>query len=269
MIKVYKDKNEFLDDNLAFLEQDEVKNNLMIGIASRDRDEEQYFVASVKGDEKLVGMISGKNMILSSNTSDRGLYLDLVIHMENVEYPGIIGPKGVCELYLDVYNEQTCNDMEIEMDQRIYSCRRVQNVSENIGVFRLAIHDDFDVLLDWVYEFELMVEGVADKENLKGMLKNRIEQKTIYVLLVNDQLVSMAARSRPLKHIETVSLVFTPKKLRRKGYASRVVELLTEEILNDGKIATLYTDLANPTSNSIYMKIGYVPHCDSVVYKKS
>jgi predicted GNAT family acetyltransferase len=27
------------------------------------------------------------------------------------------------------------------------------------------------------------------------------------------------------------------------------------------------TDLANPTSNSIYQKIGYVPICDSVMLK--
>lgn len=269
MIHVYKSKEEFLGKHLAFLEQDEVRNNLMIGIASRDRDVEEFYISSQINDEKLVGVISGKNMILASNTLNDKVYRDLIEYMEKVEYPGIIGPKEVCEKYLDLYRGMTGTDMEIEMDQRIYACPAVKNYSEKVGQMRLSEMKDFDVLLDWVCEFELMVEGHYDRENMKGMLTKRIEHKSLYVLEVDDELVSMAARSRPLKNTETVSLVYTPDHLRRRGYASRVVELLTEEIIKDGKIPTLYTDLSNPTSNSIYMKIGYVPHCDSVVYKKS
>jgi predicted GNAT family acetyltransferase len=35
----------------------------------------------------------------------------------------------------------------------------------------------------------------------------------------------------------------------------------------DADHAVLFTDLANPTSNSIYQKIGYVPVRDQVVIK--
>ena len=49
-------------------------------------------------------------------------------------------------------------------------------------------------------------------------------------------------------------------------YGCCVAEL-SRNILQSGKeFCTLYTDLANPTSNSIYMKIGYKPVCDSVEY---
>ncbi|QVK17257.1 hypothetical protein KHQ81_10220 [Mycoplasmatota bacterium] len=78
----------------------------------------------------------------------------------------------------------------------------------------------------------------------------------------------MAARSRLLISTESVGFVYTPVKFRRNGYGSIVTAEVTKKVLADGKLATLYTDLSNPTSNSIYMKIGYKPYCDSVMLNK-
>jgi len=42
-----------------------------------------------------------------------------------------------------------------------------------------------------------------------------------------------------------------------------VVATLTRDLLARGnRHCCLYTDLANPTSNSIYQRIGYRPLCD-------
>ena len=65
----------------------------------------------------------------------------------------------------------------------------------------------------------------------------------------------------------TVGLVYTPPELRRKGYATACVAGVCREILKSGyDFCALYTDLSNPTSNSIYIKIGFKPVCDSVQY---
>ena len=77
----------------------------------------------------------------------------------------------------------------------------------------------------------------------------------------------MAAKLRPTERGTSVGLVYTPPESRNKGYATSCVEELSRNILRSGQaFCTLYTDLANPTSNSIYMKIGYRPVCDSVEY---
>ena len=56
-------------------------------------------------------------------------------------------------------------------------------------------------------------------------------------------------------------LVSTPP--RNKGYASSGVAILTKRMLDNGKrFCCLFTDLANPTSNSIYQRIGYGEICD-------
>lgn len=68
--------------------------------------------------------------------------------------------------------------------------------------------------------------------------------------------VSMAAVTRETRHAN--AMVYTPKRLRGNGYATALTAQLSQRELERGKqFLTLYTDLSNPTSNSIYQKIGY------------
>ena len=60
-----------------------------------------------------------------------------------------------------------------------------------------------------------------------------------------------------------IGLVYTPREYRGRGYASNAVGELTRRLLgSDRKFCTLFTDKSNPTSNSIYVKIGYEPVAD-------
>jgi len=49
-----------------------------------------------------------------------------------------------------------------------------------------------------------------------------------------------------------------PPELRGRGYGSALTAALTQQLLDGGRrFCFLFTDLANPTSNSIYQRIGY------------
>jgi len=61
--------------------------------------------------------------------------------------------------------------------------------------------------------------------------------------------------------------VYTPPELRGRGYASALVARVTEHLLaGDREFCFLYTDLANPTSNRIYVNVGYELVCESADY---
>jgi predicted GNAT family acetyltransferase len=52
-----------------------------------------------------------------------------------------------------------------------------------------------------------------------------------------------------------------------RGYGSAVTAAVTAERLAAGRrFCFLYTDVANPTSNRIYTRLGYEPVCESVDY---
>lgn len=268
MIKTFARKQDFIKCYLDLLEQDEIKNNLMLGLLKQAYVIPDHLVSVIHRGDWLLGMVAGKNMILAANTKAPRLYERLVNHMEKVAYPGIIGPKDYCEAYQKAYQKINQKSMKVVMNQRIYACNQVNHISHDLGVIRYATDNDFDVLSPWVYEFTVMVEGVADKDAINNNLRRKIKEAYLYVLEVDGEIVSMTERVRPLKHSETVSLVYTPVDKRNQGFATRIVEYVTEEIITEGKTATLYTDLSNPTSNKVYQQIGYKPYCDSVVLNK-
>lgn len=80
----------------------------------------------------------------------------------------------------------------------------------------------------------------------------------------------MAASARPTKRAIAVNGVYTPPRWRRHGYATACVAALSEILLRRGfAFCVLYTDLANPTSNGIYTRIGYRPVRDFLMYELS
>ncbi len=70
----------------------------------------------------------------------------------------------------------------------------------------------------------------------------------------------MAQHNRRTTTGATISGVYTPPDRRGHGYASAVVAGVSQHLLDSGfAFCTLFTDLANPTSNHIYQALGYQP----------
>ena len=72
--------------------------------------------------------------------------------------------------------------------------------------------------------------------------------------------VAMAAAVGPTPGGIRISAVYTPPAERRRGYATALVAALGRAQLEVGRrFCLLDTDLANPTSNAVYRRIGYRP----------
>ena len=79
--------------------------------------------------------------------------------------------------------------------------------------------------------------------------------------------VSLAGWGSPTPNGIRIGPVYTPPEYRRRGYGSASTAAATARNLAAGRrFCFLYTDVANPTSNKIYMDIGYEPVCDSVEF---
>jgi predicted GNAT family acetyltransferase len=64
-----------------------------------------------------------------------------------------------------------------------------------------------------------------------------------------------------------VAPVYTPAHLRGRGYAGAVTAEVSRAALASGAHEVLlFTDLANPTSNGLYQRIGYRPVSDFATY---
>ncbi|MEU9243645.1 GNAT family N-acetyltransferase [Streptomyces sp. NPDC048385] len=80
--------------------------------------------------------------------------------------------------------------------------------------------------------------------------------------------VSMAAATSIVGGMVRVDPVYTPAHLRGRGYAGAVTVEVSRAALAAGATdVVLFTDPANPTSNALYQRIGYVRLADFTGYK--
>jgi predicted GNAT family acetyltransferase len=77
----------------------------------------------------------------------------------------------------------------------------------------------------------------------------------------------MAAVASMVAGMVRVDPVYTPARFRGHGYGGAVTAEVSRAALAAGaKDVVLYTNPANPTSNALYQRIGYVPLTDFAVY---
>jgi uncharacterized protein len=272
MITQYQSIHSFWETHGDFIKQYECENNLMVAncISMLKQDQEDAFYASVTdkaGHILLALMIPPYPLVLFSDEDVHDdAYVTLAKYLIDmkIDYETVVAPNKDAERFITQLKQVSDREIEEKVMMRYFALDKVNPIKKSSGHLRLATMEDLPFLKNWVYEAVLDMTGeLADGEK---KAKAYIEDESIY-LWVDDKPVSMAAKTRPTFSNITLSMVYTPKEYRKKGYASASVATLSEKLLNEGyKNCTLFTDLANPTSNKIYMEIGYKPLIDYIEY---
>ncbi|MFJ5834899.1 GNAT family N-acetyltransferase [Streptomyces sp. NPDC093089] len=133
------------------------------------------------------------------------------------------------------------------------------------GRGRLAVEADVPLVAGWTREFAVAI-GEEPAEDYTGFVTERITEGRLHLWEAPDgRPVSMAAVSRTIEGQARVHLVHTPPADRRRGYAAGVTTAVSRAVLAAGTgRVLLFTDLANPTSNALYQRLGYRPVTDHV-----
>jgi predicted GNAT family acetyltransferase len=150
----------------------------------------------------------------------------------------------------------------VTLRQGVFRLTRVLPVDRPPGGPRAATRADRPLLLAWLRAFalEALPRPDEDIERIEHTLDTRFtgEDAALWLWERDDEPVSLAAYSGPTLTGIRIGPVFTPVEHRRRGYASALVGELSGFLLERGHRACfLYTDLANPTANAIYERIGY------------
>ena len=154
------------------------------------------------------------------------------------------------------------------MDQRIYVLDAVNPEIPMVGKLRPAEEKDMSFLPFWAESFYASAGKPSEVSADGEKYRYHIQDGRLYILEVDGAAVSMARINREMVNMAGVAFVYTPPYFRGRGYASAAVAGISQMWLDKGFTGcVLYTDLANPTSNSIYQKIGYKPVCDSLDIK--
>ncbi|WP_026907784.1 GNAT family N-acetyltransferase [Paucisalibacillus globulus] len=268
----------YLDRVEGLLLRQEVNNNLMLGLLEKGKNNIGVFTDGIRlgiveenGEPIYAFMQTPPNkwILAKVDKLDERIIPGIVQYLFQSKYPvpGVIGPSEQAELFVSLWQERTNKIANLHMKQLIYQLDEVMVQPQENGKLIHAEEKHESLVGDWLCSFVEQAHMPMTKIQAESMAKSFIQKQSLYLWERDGEIVSMANNSRKTRNGASVNAVFTPDEHKRKGYATSVVAALSQKLLDEGaKFCNLYTDLSNPTSNSIYKKIGYYVVGDSVEY---
>ncbi|WP_433268863.1 GNAT family N-acetyltransferase [Actinosynnema sp. CS-041913] len=190
-------------------------------------------------------------------------------NLEGVELPGINGPRDSAEAFALAWTTRTGYGAQEVMAQRLYRLDELTPPTGVPGAARLATENDAALLVRWYLDFTAESTPYdPDEEHADGFVRNSLAAGSGHLLwLDGDQPVAWAGCGPPASGMSRIGPVYTAKEHRRRGYGAAVTSACARWALEAGaEHVVLFTDLANPTSNSIYQRIGFRPVCDAAEF---
>lgn len=280
--KLYTDVHAFYQDTYDVLMRHEAQNmiplgNIIIGYEGKDktdwRDPANWLMATVRDAEGilLTALMTPPHHITlyaTDNVINPEAISCLIDGLGDRPIPGVLSEKNLAACFAKEYTSRKGITYRTTMDQRIYELTAVNPDVPKAGHLRLLNENDLHFFPYWAEAFNAAgsygrTEMAIPQEAAPYLY--RIASKKLYILEDNGRPVSMAGYTREMQTAVGVAFVYTPPYERKKGYATSIVAQISRLALDKGFArCVLYTDLANPTSNYIYQKIGYQPVCDSL-----
>ena len=277
MLTRYRDAAAFLQRMQARLAENEPANNLILGISRRlqsypERIKDQPYFATVERGQQVVAaalMTPPHNLLVYAEETADAEAWDLVLAdliRDHWPVPGVLGPAPVASQVAAWWSDRQGVPYRVNRYERLYTLHVVNPQPDPGGALCLAAEEHVPLLSNWLYEFHRDLGMPISKELAFETATTKIIDHDMY-LWVDGQPVTMVGQARPGVRGIVIAPVYTPPQFRRHGYASACTAAVSQRLLDAGwAFCSLFTDLANPISNSIYQKVGYRPVCDFTEY---
>jgi uncharacterized protein len=260
----------FLAHAGEFLGAREAEHNLILGLTSRLRvapslyGEPAYFAVVEEGGRVVgVSMRTPPHNLILSELDDLGA-IGPLLEDARAKYgslPGVVGPKEAVAQFAAAWPAEA----RLEIAQRAFRADHVDPPTGVSGRMRDYGLSDRELAARWMDAFAEEALPEPPPGTSEEFVDRREEDPDGGIVLWEDDgaVVSMAGFGGRTPNGIRIGPVYTPPELRGRGYASALTAAVTKRLLDGGlRFCFLFTDLANPTSNSIYQRIGYEPVSD-------
>jgi GNAT superfamily N-acetyltransferase len=253
---------------------DEIRHNLLLGLAHLlarrpdAYDDASMWIAAEGGETVGAALMTPPFNPVVARPRVPGALAALAgaMHAEGLRPPGVTAALPEAEGFAAAWSVRARGRALLHQAQRVYALHAVAAADPAPGRFREPRPDELPLLVGWARAFAAEA-GMGGAEHADRMVEERLARPLGLVLWDDDGPVAMAGSAGETPGGVRVGPVYTPPARRGCGYASALVAELSRRLLAGGRRwCALYTDLANPTSNRIYQRIGYRPVCDSAMY---
>jgi predicted GNAT family acetyltransferase len=207
-------------------------------------------------------------MVLAEVPADTSDELVTAVRDERVALPGVNGDVAIVERFVAAWLAGAGLRARIAFEQRLYALGTLEAPDPPPpGRARVAGAADVALAAGWLREFQ--AEAGVPPTDVDSAARAGIGDGRIWLWEAQDGTpVSLAGRTASAIGVARVAPVYTPPHARRRGYGAAITAACTADALQrDAEHVVLFTDLANPTSNSIYQRIGFRPVADRRVVR--
>ena len=263
----FNNSTEYYQRVESYLLQNEATNCLLLGIAKslcsyQSGDRDRPYLVTLENNQSILAtaiQTPPRRLLLAKSTGIEAVKLIAKnITLENKSLPGVIGLKSEAEIFARTWQSIAGKAFKLAIAMKIHQLETVQPITFASGRLRLAQESDRRLLLKWIKAFELEALGDNEvKSDYQLWFESNIQAQSLFVWQDKEP-VSMTTFGGATPNGIRINGVYTPQEFRGKGYATSCVAAVSQQLLKRGyQYCFLFTDLANPSSNHIYRKIGY------------
>jgi predicted GNAT family acetyltransferase len=214
-------------------------------------DDQEHMVICLK--------VTGSFFIYSDKWNDE--IVDTLVREVSVEKYKNFSFLGQRNLILELF-EKAGREYEIKKDRLVYTCDKVlTKLRPYAGVARNATVNDFHELVQMSLDNHIEeYEGKGSKKiaDMQGAVAHGIETGRLYLLSTNHEICSILQIINEKPERPMIGNLYTKPAFRNRGHAYTLLHIVTEGLLNNGaEQCGLVSDVANPSSNKVFVNIGY------------
>lgn len=269
-VRIHPTADEFREIAEPMYRRDPVVNTIELTVLRSDSFDDDSLLLTVWDDGVAIGAaLQTPPYPLACNGIPVATHRAVANELTRIrpDLSGVRGGGDLASSFADAWHAETGVSGTTATSEMLYRLGTLRPPVGVSGAHRDATAADRAVLVDWVeHFFSETFSHQRDDAAGEQFIDNANAVGDRFVLWDDGGTpVSMAMLRAPASGVSRIGPVFTPRDSRGRGYGSAVTAAAADMARRGGiDDVVLFADLANPTSNGIYQRIGFEAVADSV-----